>query len=92
MTYEDDVKVKALLRRFFSHGLIKDSSCASELISGKEDAEELKWPIPISAASTYNPTLGIYCNSAGTHVISMVEAINGNINHLSKFESLHYSF
>jgi hypothetical protein len=79
MTYEDDLKVKALLRRFFNHGLIKDSSCASELISGKEDAEELKLPIPITAASTYNPTLGIYC----IYVIAMVEANIGNVNHLS---------
>jgi hypothetical protein len=32
-----------------------------------------------------------YCESAGTHVIAMVEAIIGNINHLSKNAILDYS-
>jgi len=54
MTYEFNVKTKAFLRQLYSHGLIKDSSCASEIVSVKEDAEELKLPIPISAVSTYN--------------------------------------
>jgi len=33
---------------------------------------------------TPTPSLDSYCESAGTHVIVMVEAIICNVNHLSK--------
>ena len=35
--------------------------------------------------------IDIFCKSGGIRVITMVEAINGNVNHLSKSEILHYS-
>jgi len=36
-------------------------------------------------------TLRVTVKSAGTNVIAMAEAIIGNVNHLSKSKSLHYS-
>jgi len=34
--------------------------CISEPVSAKENAEELRLPVPISATSTFNSTWGIY--------------------------------
>jgi len=49
--------------------------CTSELISAKEDAEVLRLPIPISATSTYRPTLHYYCEVTASDVTAEIDFI-----------------
>jgi len=49
--------------------------CISELISAKEDAEVLRLPIPISATSTYSPTLHYHCEVTALGRIAQVDFV-----------------
>jgi len=57
----------------------------------KSHQEKVRLPYRTSDNIKLLSGLAYYCGVTGTHVIATVEAIVGNVNHLSEFESLHYS-